>query len=99
MKKGHNNPPEDVEDNTVFGGVSGEQLRAYIERIERLREEKRAIAEDEKEVFAEAKANGFDNTMIREMLKLRAKEASDRDEFETIRALYMRALEMGLDLA
>ena len=76
-------------------GIAGDQLRSYIERIERLEEEKAALAADIKEVFAEAKANGFDVKIMRQVLKLRKMDKDDRDEVETLLELYKRALGMG----
>jgi uncharacterized protein (UPF0335 family) len=60
--------------STLYNGLSGEHLRQFVERIERLEEEKRNIAEDIKSVFQEAKSTGFDVPAIREILKLRKKE-------------------------
>lgn len=68
--------------------MSGQQLLSIIERIERLHEEKRAIEGDAKEVYAEAKANGYDTKAIRELVKRRAKDPSERSEFEAIVDLY-----------
>jgi uncharacterized protein (UPF0335 family) len=79
---------------TRFGGVSGDLLRQYIERIERLEEEKRGIMDDIKDVFAEAKSNGFDAKIMRKVISLRKKDASERDEEEAILALYLHALGM-----
>ena len=76
------------------GGIAGDQLRQYIERIERLEEEKKTIAEDIKEVFAEAKGNGFDSKIMRKVISLRKMEAAERDEQETLIDLYKRALGM-----
>ncbi|MEM7652665.1 MAG: DUF2312 domain-containing protein [Pseudomonadota bacterium] len=76
------------------GGIAGEQLRSYIERIERLNDEKANIAADIKEVFAEAKGMGFDPKIIRQILKLRTMDASDRQEQEELLELYMRAIGM-----
>ncbi|MGB7204151.1 MAG: GapR family DNA-binding domain-containing protein [Anderseniella sp.] len=70
------------------------QLRSLIERIERLEEEKKAIAGDIKEVYGEAKANGFDVKIMRKVVTLRKKEAADRAEEEAILDLYMSALGM-----
>lgn len=78
----------------TVGGVAGDQLRSYIERIEKLEEEKAAIAIDIREVFAEAKANGFDVKTMRQVLKLRKMEHSERDEQEHMLDLYKRALGM-----
>lgn len=74
--------------------ISSEQLRGFIERIEKLQDEKADIAENIRDVFGEAKANGFDTKAMREVLKLRAKEAHEREEQEHLRDVYMRA--MGL---
>lgn len=76
------------------GGVSGEYLRSYIERIEKLEEEKKAIADDIKEVFAEAKGNGFVTSIMREILKQRKKDASEREEAEYLMDVYQMALGM-----
>lgn len=76
------------------GGIAVDQLRTIIERIEKLEEEKAAIATDIKDVFAEAKGNGFDVKGIRAILKLRKIDASERDEQETILDTYRRALGM-----
>lgn len=76
------------------GGVAADQLRSFIERIERLEEEKKVLADDIKEVFAEAKMNGFDTPAMRQILKLRKMDNSDRQEREAILDLYMRALGM-----
>ena len=76
------------------GGVSSDQLRSYIERIERLGEEKAALAADIREVFAEAKGNGFDVKIMRQAIRLRKLDKDDRDEQEAILDLYMRALGM-----
>ena len=79
---------------TNVGGVSGEYLRSYIERIERLEEEKAALAEDIREVFAEAKSNGFETKAMREILKIRKKDASEVEELEYLLDCYKRALGM-----
>jgi len=74
--------------------VAQDQLRAFIERIERMEEEKSAIAGDIKEIYSEAKGNGFDTKVIREIVRLRKQDASDRMEHEAILDLYMGALGM-----
>jgi uncharacterized protein (UPF0335 family) len=76
------------------GGISGEHLKSYIERIERLEEEKAALAADIKDVFAEAKGNGFDIKIMRQILKLRKMNKADLDEQESLLDLYKRALGM-----
>ncbi|MEO1197682.1 MAG: DUF2312 domain-containing protein [Pseudomonadota bacterium] len=75
-------------------GFAAQQLRQTIERIERLEEEKQAIAEDIREVFAEAKGNGFDIKTLRTVLKLRKQDTSERREQEEMLTLYMHALGM-----
>jgi len=80
------------------GGIAGEQLRSFIERIERLEEERKTLAEDIKEVFAEAKGNGFDTKIIREIIKIRRMDEDDLDEQETLLDIYKRALGMLPDV-
>lgn len=70
------------------------QLKAIIERIERLEEEKRNIADDIKEVYGEAKANGFDGKILRKIVSLRRQDANDRREQEELLETYLRALGM-----
>lgn len=72
--------------------VAADQLRAFCERIERLAEEKKTIADDIKEVKGEAKAMGYDTTTLNEMLKLRAMGKDERDEREALRQTYGEAL-------
>ena len=67
---------------TEVGGIAVDRLRSLIERIERLEEEKKAIAGDIRDIFAEAKSAGFDVKVMREILKLRKMDAADRDEKE-----------------
>lgn len=74
--------------------VAQDQLRAFIERIERLEEEKKAIADDIKEVYAEAKGNGFDTKVMRQVIRIRKQDRSERLEQEAILELYMTALGM-----
>lgn len=76
------------------GGVAVDQLRSIIQRVEKLNEDKAAISADIKEVFAEARGNGFDVTAIKGIIKLRAKDESTREEEELILDTYRRA--MGL---
>ena len=75
--------------------VAAGQLRAFIERVERLEEEKQTIADDIKEVFAEAKGTGFDTKAMRQIVRDRKKDAAERDEFEAIVDLYRSALGMA----
>jgi uncharacterized protein (UPF0335 family) len=73
------------------------QLKAIVERIEKLEEEKSAIAEDIKEVFAEAKGAGFDPKILKQVLALRKKDASKRAEEQALLSVYMDALGMLAD--
>jgi uncharacterized protein (UPF0335 family) len=80
------------------GGIAGERLKSFIERVERLEEEKRALAEDIKEVYAEAKGVGFDIKIMRQIIKIRKMDQDDLDEQETLLDVYKRALGMIPDL-
>ena len=71
-----------------------DQLRAIIERIERLEEEKKTISDDIRDVYAEAKGNGFDVKALRAIVRLRKQDANERAEHETILETYMQALGM-----
>ena len=75
------------------GGFAAGQLKSLIERIERLEEEKKGLADDIRDIFAEGKGNGFDPKIMRQVLKLRKMERSDRQELEALVDLYMTALE------
>lgn len=72
--------------------VAAEQLRLFIERIERLEEEKRGIADDIKDVYAEAKANGYDSKTMRKVVALRRMEAHARQEADALLETYRNAL-------
>jgi uncharacterized protein (UPF0335 family) len=76
------------------GGIAGSQLRSYIERIERLEEEKAALAADIREVYAEARGNGFEPKTMRQIVRLRKLDSADRQEQETLLAVYKSALGM-----
>ena len=73
------------------------QLRSFVERIERLEEEKKTIAGDIKEVYAEAKANGFDTKILRKVIALRKIEAAEREEQQSMLDVYLAALGMLAD--
>ncbi len=79
---------------STVGGVSVGQLRSVIERIERLEEEKAAIAGDIKDIYAEAKSNGFDTKIIRQVIKIRKMDSHERDEQEAVLDTYLAALGM-----
>ena len=82
------------EKTTNYGGIEGSHLRQYIEKIERLEEEKSGVADDIKAVFAEAKANGFDPKIMKNVIKIRGMSAETLEEEETILDLYKHALGM-----
>ena len=84
----------DDDDNVSTTTVSAGQLRAIVERNERLEEEKKEVAEQIKEVYAEAKGNGFDAKILRKIVALRKKKPEERSEEEAILELYMNALGM-----
>jgi uncharacterized protein (UPF0335 family) len=71
-----------------------DQLKAIIERIERLEEEKKTISDDIRDVYAEAKGNGFDVKALRTIVRMRKQDANEREEQETILETYMQALGM-----
>jgi uncharacterized protein (UPF0335 family) len=77
------------------GGIAADRLKSFLERIERLEEEKKAIAGDVKEVYAEAKSSGFDTKIIRQIVRLRKMEAHDREEQEQLLDLYKQAIGMA----
>ena len=74
------------------GGVSGQRLKAFIERIERLEEEKTGLAEDIKDIYAESKAVGFDSKTIRKVIRLRKMDTEKRHEEEQMLELYKSAI-------
>lgn len=76
------------------GGVAADRLRSFVERIERLEEEKAALAADIREIYSEAKGTGFDIKIIRQVVRLRKMDQSDRREQEQILDLYKRALDI-----
>lgn len=77
------------------GGIAHDQLRSVVERIERLEEEKAALANDIKEVYAEAKGNGYDTKILRTVIRLRKQDKAERQEQEAILDLYLHALGMA----
>jgi uncharacterized protein (UPF0335 family) len=76
------------------GGVAVDQLKSIIGRVEKLEEEKAGISADIRDVFAEAKGNGFDVRAIRQIIKLRKMDSSEREEQETILDVYLNAMGM-----
>lgn len=77
------------------GTVSNDQLRLFMERIERLDEEKKGIADDIRDVFSEAKGQGYDTKIMRQILKLRKMTSDDRAEMEALLDVYKSALGLG----
>ncbi len=74
--------------------IAGDQLKAFVERLEKLEEEKQSLSDDIKDVYAEAKANGFDTKILRQVIRMRQQDASERAEMESLLDLYCRALGM-----
>lgn len=75
-------------------GIARDQLRSIVERVERLEEEKQSVADDIKEVYAEAKANGFDTKTLRAVIRIRKQDKNERAEQEALLDLYLHALGM-----
>lgn len=97
---GHNSSAEDdtfsVSDEQLgAANVAADQLRLFIERIERLEEEKKAVADDIKDTYSEAKSQGFDAKIMRQIIRLRKMELHDRQEMEAVLDTYKSALGMG----
>lgn len=84
--------PEAAPETANVGGIAGDILKAYIERIERLEEEKKNLTADIREVYAEAKGNGFEPKIMRRLISLRKMDQSDRQEEEELLDLYRRAV-------
>jgi uncharacterized protein (UPF0335 family) len=83
-----------VKDEEVAHRFAKDQLKALVERVERLEEEKKAIADDIRDVYGEAKVNGFDVTALRTIVRLRKQDVEQRKEQEAILETYMHALGM-----
>jgi uncharacterized protein (UPF0335 family) len=90
IEKMDHKEPKDV------GGVSGSRLKAYLDRIERLEEEKKALAEDIKDIYAEAKSFGFDTKTMRKVLKIRNMDDNKRREEDELLELYASAVGIAL---
>ncbi|HEY4635399.1 MAG TPA: DUF2312 domain-containing protein [Rhodospirillales bacterium] len=78
----------------AIAGVAADRLRSFVERIERLEEEKQALANDIREVYSEAKGAGFDVKILRQVVRLRKMDANDRSQMEAVLDVYKRALDM-----
>ncbi len=79
---------------TETGGIAADRLRSLVERIERLEEERKALAGDIKDIYTEAKSAGFDVPVLRQLIRLRRHEASEVEQQETLLDVYRRALGM-----
>lgn len=77
-----------------IGGIAADRLKSFVERVERLEDEKKALSDDIKDVFAEAKSAGFDIKVLRQVIRLRKMNPNDRNEMEEILEIYKRALDM-----
>ena len=80
-------------DMTDTVGVAGDRIRSIIERVERLEEEIKDLMEAKKEIFAEAKGEGLDVKVLKEILKIRKQDKDERDEHETLLDVYLRAMD------
>lgn len=74
-------------------GIAGDRIRAFVERVEHIEEEIKALNEGKKEIFAEAKGDGFDVKVLKEIIRLRKQDKDERDEHEFLLELYLRAME------
>jgi uncharacterized protein (UPF0335 family) len=74
-------------------GIAGDRIRSFIERIEQIETELKELTEAKKEIFSEAKGEGFDVKILKEILKLRKQDQEERDEHETLLDVYMRAMD------
>jgi uncharacterized protein (UPF0335 family) len=82
------------QEQTMSGpdGVAGDQLRAFVERIEHIEEEIKGLTEDKKEIFAEAKGEGFDVKILKEVIRIRKQDQEERQEHESLLEVYLHAL-------
>ena len=75
------------------GGVAGDRLRAFVERIERLEEEIKQLSDDKKDVYSEAKGDGFDVKILKEVIRLSKQDKNERDERDSLLDVYLHAIE------
>ena len=80
---------------TDSAGVAGDRIRSFVERVEHLEAEVQELMELKKQVFAEAKGEGLDVKILKEVIKLRKQDKDDRDEHDTLLDVYMRAMEQA----
>jgi len=81
------------------GEVAGDQLRAIVERIEQVEEEIKELTEAKKEIYLEAKGNGFDVKILREVIRVRKQDQKERDEQETLVGVYLQAIKSASSVA
>jgi uncharacterized protein (UPF0335 family) len=82
------------EEDIKTGGVAADRLRSLVERIERLEEERKALGNDIKDIYAEAKSAGYDVKVLRQLIRIRKQEPAEVEELETLLDVYRRALGM-----
>ena len=80
-------------------GIAGDRLRSFVERIERLEEEIKGLSEDKKDIYTEAKGEGFDVKILREVVKLRKQDQKERDERDSLLDVYLHAIETASPLS
>jgi uncharacterized protein (UPF0335 family) len=76
-------------------GIAGDRIRSFVERIEQIETELKELTEAKKEVFSEAKGEGFDTKVLKEIIKLRKQDQDERDEHDTLLDVYMRAMDQA----
>jgi uncharacterized protein (UPF0335 family) len=86
---------QDMDVGTAAAGVAVKELKKFVERIERLEEEKKALADDVRDIYAELKGRGFETKAVRQIIRMRKQDHAERKEMEAILDLYMRALNMN----
>lgn len=91
---GHNSEAFTKSGDVATGGIAADRLRSIIERVERLDEERKALAGDIKDIFSEAKSAGFDVKVIKQIIRIRKQEPAEVEEQETLLDIYRRALGM-----
>lgn len=102
LARGKDERQDDIEDHVGYvpentakvGGVAVDRLRSLVERIERLEEERKTLGNDIKDIFTEAKSAGFDVKVLRQLIRIRSKDANEVEEQETLLDVYKRALGM-----
>jgi uncharacterized protein (UPF0335 family) len=80
-------------------GIAGDRIRSFVERIEQIEAELKELTETKKEVFSEAKGEGFDVKVLKEIIKLRKQDQDERDEHDTLLDVYMRAMDEAVPVA